>query len=147
MCLVTGCLAPGCDLRLAQCCDQRLGFCSSTAFLFVREVFGCCFLGFSFQLFPVLLFLVSPLGLQPSCLFLGLLPGFGLFHSLALFRRYPRLVQRFDNPLTEMPDLLSDGARLNIVITQGTPIDVLTVTNSRENGIIPPFSLALERGD
>jgi len=93
---------------------------------------------------PSRLFLGSPFGFQPAGLFLGLLPD-GFFSSLALFRRNPWLIQRFDHFLTEALDLLSDGSRLNIEMTQGTPIDVLTASNDRENRIISPFGLALER--
>ncbi len=93
--------------------------------------------------FPAFVFLCSPLGLglQSPRLLFGLLPGFGLrlpllllllrsplgfFHSPALFRRRPWLIQRFDDLLTEALNLLPDFARLNIEMTQGTLIDILT---------------------
>src|SRR5215831_7983205 len=59
---------------LAHCYDLGLTLCSFTAFLFVREPFGFCLPGFGFQLLSLSLFLLPPLGLQPSCLFVGLLP-------------------------------------------------------------------------
>jgi hypothetical protein len=49
--------------------------------------------------------------------------------------------------LTQALDLLSDGGSLNIEMTQGPPIDILTPCNGRENGIIAPLGLILERGN
>ena len=40
--------------------------------------------------------------------------------------------------------MLSYSGRLNVEMTQGTPIDILTASNGRENGIIAPFGLVLE---
>src|SRR5262245_33835701 len=51
---------------------------------------------------------------------------------------------RIDNVPTETLDLLTDGRRLNIEMTQRTPIDILTPSDSRENGIIAPSGLVLE---
>src|SRR5262249_54745081 len=120
------------------------GFCSPAAALFVGS-----WPGPGLRLPLPFLFVGSPLGLglQPPCFLLGLLPGSGLFHSPALFRRDPWLIQRFDNVPTETLDLLTDGGRLNIEMTQRTPIDILTPSDSRENGIIAPFGLVLERGN
>ena len=50
-------------------------------------------------------------------------------------------------PFEEAFDLLSHGGRVNIEMAQAAPVDVLTVSNDRENGVIPPFGLALERGN
>src|SRR5262245_9906814 len=134
-------------------------FCSPSAFRFVSTPFSFCFPaaplfvgslpGLSLHLPLPFLFVGSPLGLgrQPPCFLLGLLPGSGLFHAPALFRRHPWLIQRFHDLLTEALDLLTDGGRLNIEMTQGTPIDILTPSDSRENGIIVPFGLVLERGN
>src|SRR5262245_13345225 len=122
----------------------QFGFCLPAAALSVGSLPG---LGLRLPL--LFLFVGSPLGLgvQPPCFLLGLLPGSGLFHSPALFRRHPWLIQRFDNVPTETLDLLTDGGRLNIEMTQRTPIDILTPSDSRENGIIAPFGLVLERGN
>ncbi len=113
--------------------------------------------------FPALLFLGSSpsLGLQSPCLLLGSLPGLGfrlplllflsfprvLFNSPTLFRRCPWLIQCFDNLLTEVLDLLPDFARLNVEMTQETPIDILALPDGREDGITAPFGLVFERGN
>jgi hypothetical protein len=101
-----------------------------------------------FRFFPALFFLGSPLGfgLQSLCVLLSLLTGFGLFHS-SLFWRHPWLIQRFDDLSAETLDLLSDCRRLNIKMTQLTPIDILTCSYSCENNIIAPFGLVLEHGN
>src|SRR5262249_8260251 len=62
-------------------------------------------------------------------------------------RRNPWLIQRFDNPFTEARDLLPYGGRVNIEMTQGTPIDVLTRSDDRQNGVSAPLGLVLERGN
>src|SRR5262249_35305109 len=70
----------------------QFGFCPPAAALSVGSLPG---LGLRLPL--LFLFVGSPLGLgvQPPCFLLGLLPGSGLFHSPALFRRHPWLIQRF----------------------------------------------------
>src|SRR5262249_15972421 len=94
-------------------------------------------------------FLAAPfsLGFQPSRLVLSSLSGFCLRHSPALFRRYPWLPQRLDDFLTQALDLLTGNGGLSIEMTQGAPIDILTLRDDRENGVIPPAGLALERGN
>ena len=87
------------------------------------------------------------LGFQAPRLVLCLLPGFGLRLSQTFFRRSPWLVQRFDNLTTQALDLLAHGSRLHIEMTQGTPIDILTQRDGRENGIMAPFGLVLESGN
>src|SRR5262245_37343100 len=132
---------------------------SPLAFRFVSTPFGVCLLaaallvgslpGLGLRLPLLFLFVGSPLGvgLQSPCFLLGLLPGCDFFHSPALFRRHPRLIQRLDNVPTETLDLLTDGGRLNIEMTQRAPIDILTPSDSRENGVIAPFGLVFERGN
>src|SRR5262245_22669387 len=96
---------------------------------------------FCFRLTTALLFFRSSRGLQPPCLLLGLLPGSGLFHAPALFRRGPRLIQCIDDLSRETLDVLSRSGRMNIEMTQRTPIDVLTPSNGRKNEIIAPERL------
>src|SRR5262245_50509411 len=134
---------PGLSFR-SPSAFRFVGFCLPAAALFVGSLPGL-----GLRLPVPFLFVGSPfgLGLQPPCLLLGLLSGSDLFDSPALFRRHPWLIQRFDNLQTEALDLLTDGGRLHIEMTQGTPIDILTSSDGRENGIIAPSSLVLERGN
>jgi len=68
--------------------------------------------------------------------------NFGLLLPMPFFRRQPRAVQRLDDLAAETLDRFTHGGRLNVLMAKLPPIDILTLTDHRKDGVVAPLRTA-----